>query len=131
MPRTPMPSPFGTNRENFFLPWPANPAGAYDAMPRRLARDQSPLNADDAIAVVNALLTGLAPEESDAFRARLAGLLAGEEEPSAPDRRPPGADRRLAQDHRLPRGVPSFAERFPNAARVRGEGGTHDRLYRR
>ncbi len=77
------------------------------------------------------MLVGLDPQESATFRDQLLELLSAEEQPEAPDKRPPGADRRLARDTALPRGTPSFAERFPNAAKVRPEGGAFDRRYHR
>ncbi|HYU23916.1 MAG TPA: hypothetical protein VEO74_01840 [Thermoanaerobaculia bacterium] len=69
--------------------------------------------------LVKVLLNGLPPDEAAAFRDQLVEMLSDTdtEQQPAPDRRPPGADRRVAQD-RLPRGVASFNERFPNASRV-------------
>jgi hypothetical protein len=125
---TPMPSPNGTNRAGLYLPWPANPAGAYDAMPPRLARDES-LDSNDVLSLFKILLSGIDPAERDAFTAQLQDLLdAGGTETEAPDKRTPGADRRLAHD-RLPAGLGSFAERFPNASRVIGEASRRTRTY--
>src|SRR6266496_2451368 len=134
-----IPTPLGTNLAHLFLPWPSNPVAAYDAALkgtdmtnqgrfRRLAQDQ--LNADDALALVRILLSGLPSEESAAFKDKLAAMLsgAGEPEPEVPTAaepppfpgrpRPGGGMDRYAHDARLPRGVPSFAERFPNAAKI-------------
>ena len=86
------------------------------------------------LSLFKVLLAGIAPEERDAFKDQLLDLLSEEEQPGtteAPDRRPAGADRRQAHDARLPRGTPSFAERFPNSAKVIGEGGAFDRRFRR
>jgi hypothetical protein len=146
MARIPMPSPLGTNLAHLFLPWPSNPVAAYDAAPkgvnmtnqgrfRRMAQDQ--LNADDALALVRILLSGLPSEESAAFRDQLADMLNGngEPEPQPNGDTPPsfrgmprpggGQDRRYAQDRR----GGSFAERFPNAARVQGSASPRSRTW--
>jgi hypothetical protein len=104
----------------------------------RMAQDQ--LTSDDAIGLVRILLTGLPSDEAAAFRDQLAELLNGNGEPEpAPNGdepppfrgrpRPGGSMDRLARDSRLPRGMPSFAERFPNASKVRGEASARTRTY--
>src|SRR6266478_1504779 len=105
MPKTPMPSPNGTNRANLFLPqsWPANPTMAMDsALPPRLARiarDQS-LDSNDVLSLFKILLSGIDPSERDNFKDQLLDLLDAEQPGTteAPDRRPAGADRRQAHD---------------------------------
>jgi hypothetical protein len=147
MSRTPMPSPRGTNLAGAYLPssW-GNPIAAYDAaMPRtrlhRLAQDS--LTGDDALALVRILLTGLPPDECAAFRDGLTALLQSDtdngSEPDPTGDNPPsfrgmprpggGQDRRYARDSRLPAGVGSFAQRFPNAAKVSGSATARSRSW--
>ncbi len=81
---------------------------------------QDSLDSNDAMTLVKVLLQGLPPDEAAAFRDGLAQMLSDTdtEHQHAPDRRPPGADRRVAHDSRPPRHMGSFAERFPNSAKV-------------
>jgi hypothetical protein len=88
----------------------------------RIAADES-LNSDDVLSLFKILLAGIGPEERADFKAKLQDLLdTGEpngDSPPFPGRpRPGGTMDRIARDSR---NVGSFAERFPNASKVRGE----------
>ena len=104
---------------------------------QRIARDQS-LDSSDVFSLFRILLAGIDPAERDDFTTKLMDMLdaGGTEEPAVdappPFRgrpRPGGGMDRLAHDTRLPRGMPSFAERFPNASKVRGEAGRRSTAY--
>jgi hypothetical protein len=91
---------------------------------RRLARDDETETDDPAVETLGtiiALVAVLEPGEADRLRELLAAWLVDETaepeaaEPEAQDRR----RRRLGHDAALPRGVASFAERYPFAERIR------------
>jgi hypothetical protein len=103
----------------------------------RLARDQ--LDSNDVLSLFKILLSGIAPEERDAFKDQLLDFLddgnGGEPEPAAGPRafegrpRPGGSTDRYARDSRLLRNVGSFAQRFPNASRVEGSASPRSRTW--
>jgi hypothetical protein len=103
----------------------------------RLARDQ--LDSNDVLSLFKVLLSGIDPAERADFATKLQDLLdAGEPNGGEPAAGPPafegrprpgGSMDRMARDARLPRGMPSFSERFPNASKVAGSASARSRSW--
>lgn len=99
MPKIPMPSPRGTNRENLFISWAHSPVAAYDAA--------------EGLPLSERVMSFLREKLNATDYAEVEALLRKADHNDHPD---PAMDARL---RRISTAARNFNERFPDAARIR------------